>query len=42
MVEPKEGVVGTSVLEPVGQKYSNNLDLLLASEVKGGLVGLSS
>lgn len=37
-MEPKEGVVGISV----GQKHRyNNLDLTLASEVGGSLVGLS-
>ena len=29
LTEPKEGVVGTLDLQPVGQKHRNKLDLLL-------------
>ena len=39
LIKPKEGVVGTSNLLPVGQKTTgNNLDLLLASEGRGAVM----
>lgn len=35
LVEPKEEVIGTSDLQPVGQNPGDNLDLCSASEVGG-------
>ena len=40
LIEPKDGVVGTSDIQIV-RSTGNNLGLQLASEVEGGLVGLS-
>ena len=41
LMEPKEGVIGTSDLQALVISTGNNLGLQLASEVEGNLVRLS-
>lgn len=36
LIEPKEGIIGASHLQPVGQKPSDSLNWTLASEVGQG------